>query len=57
MKSGDFAPPINKKTNDQLGVYQKVLEQAIKDDRFEEAANIRDQIDILISEQKNNPKP
>ncbi|HMB01106.1 MAG TPA: bifunctional nuclease domain-containing protein [Spirochaetota bacterium] len=45
---------ISKKVNEQLGIYEKMLEQAINDDRFEEAANIRDQINSLMKKQSNS---
>ena len=43
---------VSKKVNDQLGVYHKMLEEAIKEERFEDASKIRDKIDLMI--QKNN---
>jgi len=38
---------ISKKTNEQLGIYEKMLEDAIKEERFEDAGKIKEQIDIL----------
>lgn len=39
---------ITKKANEQLGQYQKQLEDAVQEDRFEDAAKLRDKIDSLI---------
>jgi bifunctional DNase/RNase len=40
---------INKKVNEQLGIYRKMLDEAVKEERFEEAEKIRKQIEALIS--------
>lgn len=39
---------ISKKANEQLGVYQKMLEDAVREDRFEDAARLRNQIEIMM---------
>lgn len=39
---------ITKKLNDQLGLFHKALDEAVKEERFEDAEKIRRQIDQLI---------
>ena len=41
-----------KKINEQLGIYEKMLSQAIKEERFEDATKLKEQIDLLTG--KNN---
>ena len=52
IKNESFAG-ISKKMNDELGSYQKKLEKAIKEDRFEDANEIKNKINLLIKEQNN----
>jgi hypothetical protein len=42
---------ISKKINEQLGTYQKMLDEAVKEDRFEDAARLRNQIEELMGKQ------
>lgn len=46
---GHDSAGINKKVNEQLGLYRKLLDEAVKEERFEEAEKIRKQIEALIS--------
>ena len=43
---------ICKTVNEELGMYLKMLEEAVKEDRFEDATKLRDKIDEIIG--KNN---
>jgi bifunctional DNase/RNase len=42
---------IDKKVNEQLGVYEKMLQQAIKEERFEDASRLKKQIEELTGSQ------
>ena len=41
-----------KKVNEELGVYQQLLQEAIKEERFEDASKIRDKIEIIMQDNK-----
>lgn len=40
---------ITKKMNEQLGMYEKMLSEAVAEERYEDAANIKAEIDSLIN--------
>lgn len=39
---------VSKKTNDELGLYQKMLDEAVREERFEDASRLRDKINSII---------
>ena len=41
---------FSKKENDELGVYKRLLDEAVKEERFEDASQIRDKIEILMKD-------
>ena len=49
-----FKMGVPKKTNDELGVYKEMLEEAIKDERFEDASKIRDKIETMMQNKLEN---
>ena len=49
MKDFNKESNLVEDTNQKIGFYQKQLNEAIKEERFEEAAEIRDRIERLIS--------
>ena len=47
-KDNEFKENISKKTNYELGKLKKLLDDAVKEERYEDAATIRDKINVFM---------